>query len=65
MWEESFENAITNFSDELGGMVPSLTKGICFGITDDGDGISLDRDYKWEIVEDDDGGGQTLVILDW
>jgi hypothetical protein len=63
MYGEDFENAITNFSDELGESVPSLNKGICFSITNDGDGINLDTDYKWKIETKSDGL-QVLTILD-
>jgi hypothetical protein len=60
---EDFDNAITNFSDELGRAVPSLTKNICFGITNEGDAITLDCDYKWKIETKSDGQ-QVLMILD-
>jgi hypothetical protein len=63
MYGEDFDNAITNFADALGGAVPSLTKSICFGITNDGDGIALARDYKWKIETESDGR-QVLMILD-
>lgn len=63
MYGEYFDNAIVNFSDALGDAVPSLTKSICFGITDKGDGITLDRDYKWKIETKSDGL-QVLMILD-
>ena len=64
-WTEDFDldNAIVNFSDTLGYAVPSLTKGIYFGITNEGDGITLDRDYKWKIETKSDGR-QVLMILD-
>jgi hypothetical protein len=64
-WTEDFDldNAIVNFSDTLGYAVPSLTKGIYFGITNEGDGITLDRDYKWKIETKSDGL-QVLMILD-
>jgi len=60
---EDFINAINTFSDTLGWAVPSLAKDICFGITDKGDGIALDRDYKWKIETESDGR-QVLMILD-
>jgi hypothetical protein len=63
MYGEDFENAIENFSDALGGAVPSLTKSICFNITNEGDGIILDTDYKWKI-ENRLCGRQVLIILD-
>ena len=64
-WKEDFDldNAITNFGDALGEAVPSLAKGICFSITDQGDAITLDRDYKWKIETKSDGR-QVLMILD-
>ena len=62
-YHEDFENAISNFGDALADVVPSLTRGIYFNITDKGDGIALDRDYKWSIETKSDGR-QVLVILD-
>jgi hypothetical protein len=62
-YDEDFENAIVNFSDTLADAVPSLAKGMCFSITNEGDGISLDLDYKWKIENKSDGR-QVLVILD-
>jgi hypothetical protein len=62
MYDVSFENAITNFSDELGQAVPSLAKGIHFGITEKGDAITLDNDYKWAL--DLFEGRPVLMILD-
>jgi len=63
---EDFDNAIANFADALGDAVPSLTKGIYFSITNDGDGINLDLDYKWELKFLPNGlnGRQVLMILD-
>jgi len=63
MYGEDFENAIVNFGNALADAVPSLTKGMCFGITGEGDGITLDLDYKWKI-ENRLCGRQVLVILD-
>ena len=60
---EDFDNAITNFSVALAEAVPSLTKSISFGITNEGDAISLDHDYKWKIETKSDGR-QVLMILD-
>ena len=62
-YHEDFENAIVNFSDALGDAVPSLTKNIAFGITNEGDAITLDLDYKWKIETRSDGR-QVLMILD-
>jgi hypothetical protein len=64
-WKEDFDldNAITNFGEALVDAVPSLTKGIYFSITDNGDGIILDGDYKWKI-ENRLCGRQVLMILD-
>ena len=62
MYDVSFENAIANFSDELGEAVPSLAEGIHFGITEKGDAITLDNDYKWAL--DLFEGRQVLMILD-
>jgi hypothetical protein len=63
LYHEDFANAIVNFSDELGDAVSSLTKGIRFDITDEGDGIALDCDYMWKIETKPDGQ-QVLMILD-
>jgi hypothetical protein len=63
MYGEDFDNAINNFGDELADAVPSLVKGIYFSITDQGDAITLDRDYKWKIETKSDGR-QVLMILD-
>lgn len=62
-YHEDFDNAISNFGDALADVVPSLTRGIYFSITDKGDGINLDRDYKWKIETKSDGL-QVLMILD-
>lgn len=64
-WKEDFDldNAITNFGDALADAVPSLTKGMYVSITDNGDGIILDGDYKWKI-ENRLCGRQVLMILD-
>jgi hypothetical protein len=64
-WKEDFDldNAITNFGDALADAVPSLTKGMYVSITDNGDGIILDGDYKWKIETKSDGR-QVLMILD-
>jgi hypothetical protein len=64
-WKEDFDldNAITNFGDALSDAVPSLTKGMYVSITDNGDGIILDVDYKWKIETKSDGR-QVLMILD-
>ncbi len=63
-WTEDFDldNAISNFSDALANSVPSLTKGMYLSITGKGDGIALDRDYKWKI-EIMSNGDQVLMIL--
>jgi hypothetical protein len=63
MYDADFEIAIVAFSDTLGEAVPSLTKNISFGITNEGDAIALDRDYKWELKFLPDGR-QVLMILD-
>ena len=63
MYGDDFDNAIIAFSDALGESVPSLNKGICFSITNDGDGINLDLDYKWEL-KFLPNGRQVLMILD-
>jgi hypothetical protein len=63
MYDADFEIAIVVFSDTLGEAVPSLTKNISFGITNEGDAITLDRDYKWKIETKSDGR-QVLMILD-
>ena len=63
VYGKDFDNAIITFSDALGAAVPSLAKGICFGITNKGDGITLDRDYMWKIETKSDGL-QVLMILD-
>ena len=60
---EDFSNVITNFGCMLAATVPSLTKGMCFSIASEGDGIILDGDYKWKI-ENRLCGRQVLVILD-
>jgi hypothetical protein len=62
-YDFDFDNAIVNFSDALGEAVPSLTENICFGITNEGDAITLDLDYKWKIETKSDGR-QVLMILD-
>jgi hypothetical protein len=62
-YDFDFDNAIVNFSDALGEAVPSLTKNISFGITNEGDAITLDLDYKWKIETKSDGR-QVLMILD-
>ena len=64
-WKEDFDldNAITNFGDALADAVPSLTKGMYVSITKDGDGFTLDGDYKWKI-ENRLCGRQVLMILD-
>jgi hypothetical protein len=64
-WKEDidFENALARFAEALADAVPSLTKSIYFSITDNGDGIILDGDYKWKI-ENRLCGRQVLVILD-
>ena len=62
-YDDDLDSAIVSFSDALGKAVPSLTKSIAFGITYDGDGIVLDRDYKWKIEAKSDGL-QVLMILD-
>jgi len=63
MYDADFEIAIVVFSDTLGEAVPSLTKNISFGITNEGDAITLDLDYKWKIETKSDGR-QVLMILD-
>jgi hypothetical protein len=63
MYDVSFENAIASFADVFGEAVPSLTKGVTFGITSEGDAITLDRDYMWKIETKSDGR-QVLMILD-
>jgi hypothetical protein len=60
---EDFDNAITNFSVALAEAVPSLTFSIHFSITNEGNGIALDCDYKWKIETESDGR-QVLMILD-
>jgi hypothetical protein len=60
---EDFDNAICIFAEALAKAVPSLTKSICFSITNESDGIALDRDYKWKIETKSDGR-QVLMILD-
>jgi hypothetical protein len=62
-YDDDLDSAIVSFSDALGKAVPSLTKSIAFGISADGDAITLDRDYKWEIETNSDGL-QVLMILD-
>jgi hypothetical protein len=64
-WKEDidFENALARFADALADAVPSLTKGMYVSITDNGDGIILDGDYKWKI-ENRLCGRQVLMILD-
>jgi hypothetical protein len=70
-WKEDidFENALARFAEALADAVPSLTKGMYVGITDNGDGIILDGDYKWKIENRLCGDRtmcerQVLVILD-
>ena len=62
-YNEGFGNAISNFGEALADAVTSLTKGIYFNITSEGDAITLDRDYKWKIETKSDGR-QFLMILD-
>lgn len=63
MYGEDFDIALVKFSDALADAVPSLTRGIHFGITAEGDAITLDCDYKWKI-ETTSYGRQVLMILD-
>jgi hypothetical protein len=62
MYDADFEIAIVAFSDTLAEAVPSLAKGIHFGITEKGDAITLDNDYKWAL--DLFEGRPVLMILD-
>jgi len=53
-----FDNLTTELSDAV-----NFPKGLAMYINNDGDGIELDSDYRWELVEDE-CGCSTLMVFD-
>lgn len=62
-WSDDAENVLDDFADALCHVNElDFSAGLALGIANYGDGIILDRDYDWKIVERE--GTQILQILD-
>jgi hypothetical protein len=64
-WMHDDEGVIDRFDDLVEALsnAAGFQNGLYIGINETGDGIALDKDYRWELVEDDEGV-PTLMVFD-